>query len=80
MPRMVFAFFEPRRADIDARRKALALKAEGAPIPLSKLTFAAAYERFKAEHVAAKKERTQHDYTRVLDKYYLPKLAKKRLV
>jgi integrase len=70
----------PAMSLADARRKALALKAEGAPIPLSKLTFETAYERFKAEHVAGKKERTQHDYTRVLNKYYLPKLAKKQLV
>ena len=33
-----------------------------------------------AGHVAAKKSRTQHDYKRVLDKYFLPELAKTRLV
>lgn len=63
----------------DARRKALGVKAEGTATPVSKLTFEAAYERFKAEHVASKKERTQHDYTRVLNKYFLAKLAKKQL-
>ena len=63
----------------DARRKALSIKAEGTPTPVSKLTFETAYERFKMEHVAAKKERTRRDYKRVLDKYFLPKLSKKQL-
>jgi integrase len=70
----------PAMALAEARRKSLALKAEGTPILLSKLTFEAAYDRFKADHVANKKERTQHDYTRVLDKYFRPKFAKTQLV
>jgi hypothetical protein len=53
----------------DARRKAFSLKAEGKPIQAGKLTFKEAYERFKTGHIALKKERTQHDYTRVMDKY-----------
>jgi integrase len=69
----------PAMSLADARRKALGVKAEGTPTPVSKLTFETAYERFKAEHVAAKKERTRHDYTRVLDKHFLPELAKKSL-
>ena len=66
----------PAMSLADARRKALSIKAEGTPTPVSKLTFETAYERFKMEHVAAKKERTRRDYKRVLDKYFLPKLAK----
>jgi integrase len=64
----------------DARRRALALKSEDEPVIRSKVTFEQAYEKFKAGHVAAKKPRTQHDYKRVIDKYFLPELAKTRLV
>jgi integrase len=70
----------PNLSLADARRKALALKSEGEPEARSKITFEQAYERFKANHIAAKRPRTQHDYKRVLDKYFLPELAKTRLV
>ncbi len=63
----------------DARKKAGGVKAEGQPIARSKITFEQAYEKFKTDHVAGKKARTQHDYKRVLDKYFLPALAKTRL-
>jgi hypothetical protein len=43
------------------------------------MTFATAYEKFKAEHVAGKRLRTQHDYTRVLDKYFAPAFGDTRL-
>jgi integrase len=59
----------------DARRKALALKAQAREEPLSQITFEAAYETFKLAHVAFKSPRTQHDYTRVLEKFYLPKVG-----
>lgn len=60
----------------EARRKALGIKAQACDVPTCKTTFEAAYETFKAAHIAHKTERTQHDYTRVLDKYYMPTLGK----
>jgi integrase len=62
----------------DARRRALSLKAE-ARKPVDEVTFGAAYEKFKLAHIALKSERTQYDYTRVLEKYYLPELASVRM-
>jgi integrase len=70
----------PKLSLADARRKALSLKSEDEPVIRSKITFEQAYEKFKADHVAGKRPRTQHDYKRVLDKYFLPELAKTRLV
>jgi integrase len=70
----------PELSLADARRKALALKSEDAPVVRSKITFDQAYEKFKTAHVATKKPRTQHDYTRVLDKYFLPSFGKTRLI
>ena len=60
----------------EARRKALAIKAKARDVPACEVTFEAAYETFKLAHIALKTERTQYDYTRVLDKYYLPILGK----
>ncbi len=63
----------------EARRKALLLKAETKAVPIAKVTFQDAYEKFKVAHIAAKSARTQYDYKRVLDKYYLPELRAVRL-
>jgi len=63
----------------EARKKANGVKSEEQPVARSKVTFEQAYAKFKTDHVAAKKPRTQHDYKRVLDKYFLPTLAKTRL-
>jgi integrase len=60
----------------EARRKALGIKARAREVPACEVTFQSAYEIFKVAHIAQKTERTQHDYTRVLDKYYLPTLGK----
>lgn len=60
----------------EARRKALAIKAKARDVPAREVTFEAAYETFKLAHIALKTERTQYDYTRVIDKYYLPTLGK----
>jgi integrase len=64
----------------DARRKANGLKAESQPLDRSKITFEQAYEKFQAEHIPKKKERTRYDYKRVIEKYFLPAFAKSRLV
>lgn len=66
----------PAMSLADARRKALGLKAEGIPTPVSKLTFEAAYERFKAEHIAAKRQATAKTYTRIIERHFLPEFAK----
>src|SRR5712691_7960673 len=63
----------------DARKKANGLKSQEGPLARSKVTFGQAYEKFKAEHVAAKRARTQYDYKRTIEKYFLPKLAATRL-
>jgi integrase len=61
----------------DARKEAKKLLTEE-PTRHSNMRFAAAYEEFK-EAIKAKKPRTQRDYKRVIDKYLLPKLGKKKL-
>jgi integrase len=63
----------------DARRKALGVKSEDAPIVISKVTFEHAYEKFKEVHCSRKKARTQHDYTRILKKHFLSELRTTRL-
>jgi len=63
----------------DARRKALALKSENAPVPVATVTFEHAYEKFKEAHCSRKRARTQHDYKRVLEKHFLPHLRATRL-
>ncbi len=55
-------------------KKLLAAEPSGAP----HITFEQAYERYK-ETLATKKPRTQRDYKRMLQKYLLPKLGKKKL-
>jgi site-specific recombinase XerD len=44
-----------------------------------RITFEDAYTLFKKHHLPRLKARTQLDYTRVLDRYYVPTLAKRRL-
>jgi integrase len=61
----------------DARKAARKLLAEE-PTPAARITFAVAYERYK-ETLASKKPRTRRDYKRMLEKYLLPKLGKKKL-
>ena len=55
----------------DARRAFLALKA-ARPSARRTITFHEAYIAFKAIHCSQKKARTQKDYLRMLDLYYLP--------
>jgi hypothetical protein len=44
-----------------------------------RVSFEDAYELFKKTHLPRLRERTQLDYKRFLDRYYLPTLAKRRL-
>jgi integrase len=44
-----------------------------------RVTFEEAYVLYKKIHIARLKARTQSDYVRLLDRYYLSKLAKRRL-
>jgi hypothetical protein len=45
-----------------------------------RMSFEGAYDLFKAAHLPGKKRRTQADYKRFLDRYYLPTLRNKRTV
>jgi len=60
-----------------ARKEAKKLLTE-VPTKHSKMTFRAACDVYK-EAIKTKKPRTQDDYNRMLDKYLLPKLEKKKL-
>src|SRR5580700_6409778 len=51
-------------------KRILAQKTLGQYEPATK-KFGEAYELFKAEHVAKKKARTQYDYQRAIDLYFL---------
>jgi len=42
-------------------------------------TFGDAYELYKTEHLSTRKHRTEAEYKRLLDKYFLPTLEKKKL-
>ncbi len=61
----------------DARKEARKLLTEE-PTKADRITFNAAYDIYK-ETLKSKKERTQYDYRRVLDKYLQPKFGTKRL-
>jgi integrase len=61
-----------------AAKRILAQKTLGQHQPKTK-KFAEAYELFKTEHIAKKKARTQYDYQRVFDLYFLKKLGCDRL-
>jgi integrase len=67
----------PATSLADARKEARKLLTEE-PTKADRITFNAAYELFK-EALKSKKERTQYDYKRVLDKYIEPKLCSKKL-
>src|SRR5882672_11441392 len=61
----------------DARKEARKLLVEN-PTNVGRITFNAAYDIYK-EALKSKKERTQYDYKRVLEKYLQPKLGTKKL-
>jgi integrase len=67
----------PTMSLAEARKEAKRLLTE-APTRNSRMTFQAAYELYK-EVLSSKKPRTQRDYKRMLDKYFTPKLGRKRL-
>jgi Arm DNA-binding domain/Phage integrase, N-terminal SAM-like domain len=59
-------------------KQLLAKKTLGLLHPKS-ITLEEAYEKFTTEHVARKRPRTQYDYRRTLERYFLSKLGKERL-
>src|SRR5258708_30818208 len=61
----------------DARKEARKLLTEE-PTKVDRITFDAAYDLYK-EALKSKKERTQYDYKRVLEKYLQPKLGSEEL-
>ena len=63
----------PTTSLADARKEARKLLTEE-PTKADRITFDAAYELFK-EALKSRKERTQYDYKRVLDKYLQPKFG-----
>jgi integrase len=67
----------PELSLAEARKKALGLKSSDQK-PAAKRTFGEAYEEWK-EAIASKKPKTQYGYKRMMEKYFLPKLGKKRL-
>jgi integrase len=62
----------------EARTKGKQLLAS-TQLNLDRVSFEEAYELFKRTHLPRQKARTQSDYKRFLDRYYLPTLAKRRL-
>jgi integrase len=68
----------PAMSLADARKEAKKLLTEE-PTKNSKMTFAAACDEYKEAIKAKNKPRTQRDYKRILDKYLVPKLGKKKL-
>jgi integrase len=67
----------PETSLADARKEARKLLVEE-PTKADRIRFDDAYELFK-EALKGKKERTQYDYKRVLEKYLQPKLGPKKL-
>lgn len=67
----------PTASLADARKEARKLLTEE-PTKADRMTFDAAYELFK-EALKAKKERTQYDYKRVLEKHLQPKFRSWKL-
>lgn len=63
----------------EARKNAHGVKARDEPLARNKITFEQAYEKFKAEHIPAKRASTQYCYKRVIEKYFLPRFGTKRL-
>jgi integrase len=68
----------PETALADARKLAMALKAEK-PREGQPTTFKQAYEAFKTHHVAQKKKNTRDSYLRMIDGYYMPEFAARPL-
>jgi integrase len=62
----------------DARKEAKKLLTEE-PVKNANMTFEAAYNRFKDEHISTKRASTQYCYKRVVEKYFLPKFKSKKL-
>jgi integrase len=62
----------------DARRQAKKLLLE-TPNKNANTTFAAAYQLYQEEHLATRRLRTRSEYKRLVDKYFVPALGKKRL-
>jgi integrase len=62
----------------EARKDAKKLLLER-PTKNANIKFSAAYDQYRAEHLATRKPRTQAEYKRLLDKYFVPKFATKRL-
>jgi integrase len=62
----------------DARKEAKKLLA-ATPLDSERVTFERAYETFKSDYVPHRKERTQKDYRRMLELYFLPALKSKRM-
>jgi integrase len=67
----------PAMSLAEARREARKRLA-GEQTPKTGLTYAEAYEHYK-DALAGKKPRTQSEYKRLLDKYFIPTIGKKRL-
>ncbi len=61
-----------------AAKRILAQRTLGQHQPKTR-KFGEAYELFKTEHVAKKKARTQYDYQRAIELYFLKKLGSERL-
>ena len=68
----------PSMSLANARKEAKRQLSESPLDRKARTTFGAAYDEYKTA-IATKKPRTQRDYKRVLDKYFLPKLEKKQL-
>jgi integrase len=68
----------PAMSLADARKEAKKLLTEQ-PTRSPTIKFAEAYEQYK-QWLTTKKPRTQSEYKRLLDKYFVPKIGKKRLV
>jgi integrase len=68
----------PATSLAQARKEAKKLLLE-APTKNSNVTFTQAYELYKQEQLSTRKPRTQAEYKRLLDKYFVPTLGKKRL-
>ena len=62
----------------EARKEAKRLLA-ATDLTGTRITFGDAYETFKTDYIARRKERTQRDYRRMIEKHFLPTLKSKRM-
>ena len=62
----------------EARKEAKRLLA-ATDLTGKRVTFGEAYETFKTDYIARRKERTQRDYRRMIEKHFLPTLKPKRM-